>query len=76
MCAIYGRLVEFFAVRPFVRRGSDAWLMATVALGIVLDNIFPFTFGKGPRNLSSPLASTMYDIAGIRISVQQLLTPW
>src|SRR3954466_214678 len=38
LCAVYGLLVEFLAVRPFANRGSDAWLMATVALGIVVDN--------------------------------------
>ena len=57
LCALYGLLVEFVAVRPFVRRGSDAWLMATVALGIVLDNVVLFTFGKEPRSLPSPLAA-------------------
>src|SRR5882757_8099985 len=35
LCAAYGLLVELLAVRPFARRGSNAWLMATVALGIV-----------------------------------------
>ena len=28
LCALYGILVEAIAVRPFVRRGSSAWLMA------------------------------------------------
>ena len=56
LCALYGLLVEFVAVRPFARRGSNAWLMATVALGIVLDNVVLFTFGKEPRSLPSPLA--------------------
>src|ERR687897_3381957 len=31
-CAVYGLIVELVAVRPFARRGSNAWLMATVAL--------------------------------------------
>src|ERR1700740_503042 len=35
LCAAYGPLVERLAVRPFASRGSNAWLMATVALGIV-----------------------------------------
>ena len=39
LCALYGLLVEFIAVRPFASRGSNAWLMSTVALGIVLDNL-------------------------------------
>jgi branched-chain amino acid transport system permease protein len=56
LCAAYGLLVELVAVRPFASRGSDAWLMATVALGIVVDNLVMFTFGKEPRSLPSPLA--------------------
>ena len=31
-------------VRPFAVRGSEAWLMATVAGGILLDNAVMFTF--------------------------------
>jgi len=46
-----GVVVERFTVRPFVRRGSSAWLMATLALGIVLENAVLFTFGKEPRSL-------------------------
>ncbi len=33
------------------RRGSNSWLMATVALGIVLENVVLFTFGKDPRGM-------------------------
>ncbi|HUQ76995.1 MAG TPA: branched-chain amino acid ABC transporter permease, partial [Burkholderiales bacterium] len=29
LCAVYGLVVELVAVRPFARRGSNAWLMAT-----------------------------------------------
>jgi hypothetical protein len=50
-CALYGMLVEVLAVRPFARQGSNAWLMSTVALGIVLDNLVMHTFGKEPRSL-------------------------
>ncbi len=52
LCALYGVIVELVAVRPFVRRGSSAWLMATVALGIVADNTVLFTFGKEPRGFN------------------------
>src|SRR5688572_20093011 len=46
LCALFGALIERTLVRPFVRRGSNAWLMATVAGGIVVDNLVLFTFGK------------------------------
>src|SRR5690606_4422895 len=77
LCALYGLLVEVLAVRPFVNRGSDAWLMATVALGIVLDNLVMFTYGKEPRSLPSPLAQSPLEIGGLGLGVYplQLLIP-
>ena len=56
LCALYGVVVELVAVRPFARRGSNAWLMATVALGILADNSVLFTFGKEPRGFVLPWA--------------------
>lgn len=75
LCAAYGLLVEFVAVRPFVSRGSDAWLMATVALGIVLDNVVMFSFGREPRSLPSPLATTPIDLGGVGVYPLQLVIP-
>ncbi len=77
LCAIYGLLVEFFAVRPFASRGSNAWLMSTVALGIVLDNVVLHTFGKEPRSLPSSLALTPIEIGGVGLGVYplQILIP-
>ncbi|MBB6557665.1 branched-chain amino acid transport system permease protein [Acidovorax soli] len=77
LCALYGLAVEFFAVRPFARRNSDAWLMATVALGIVVDNLAMFTFGKEPRSLPSPLAQAPMTLGGLGLGVYplQLLIP-
>jgi branched-chain amino acid transport system permease protein len=76
-CALYGLVVEVLAVRPFVDRGSDAWLMATVALGMVLDNVVLFTFGKEPRNLPSPLAETPMTLGNVGLGIYplQLLIP-
>lgn len=74
LCAAYGFLIEIVAVRPFVKRGSDSWLMATVALGIVLDNLVMFTFGKEPRSLPSPLAQTSLELGGVNLGVYPLQT--
>jgi branched-chain amino acid transport system permease protein len=77
LCAAYGLAVEFLAVRPFASRGSNAWLMSTVALGIVLDNLVMHSFGKEPRSLPSPLALTPIDIGGANLGIYplQLLIP-
>jgi len=75
LCALWGMLVERIAVRPFVVRGSNAWLMATVALGIVLENVTLFVFGKEPRNYPSVLADTPVEIAGFSLQPLQLIIP-
>ena len=75
LCAVYGLVVELAAVRPFARRGSNAWLMATVALGIVADNTVLFTFGKEPRGFVLPWASEGLTLLGIHVSKMQLAIP-
>lgn len=74
-CGIAGMAVEFFLIRPFAIRGSEAWLMATVAGGILLDNIVLFTFGNEPRSLTSPLVQTSWNILGTGVFPQQVLIP-
>lgn len=76
LCAFWGIAVEQIAVRPFVQRGSSSWLMATVALGIVLENIVLFTFGKDPRGMPpSVLTSNSVAIGALKIEILQLLIP-
>ena len=65
-------MVEVLAVRPFARQGSNAWLMSTVALGIVLDNLVMHTFGKEPRSLPSPLAQSSIELGGMGLGVYPL----
>lgn len=73
LCAIYGVIVELIAVRPFASRGSSAWLMATVALGIVADNTVLFTFGKEPRGFN--VFQGGVQIAGINVPWLQIAIP-
>ena len=76
LCTAWGVIVERIAVRPFVARGSESWLMATVALGIILDNVVLFTFGKDPRGMPpSVLTSDAVSIAGVRIQFLQIVIP-
>nr|WP_132032418.1 branched-chain amino acid ABC transporter permease [Aquabacter spiritensis] len=75
LAGLFGLAVERFLVRPFAERGSNAWLMATVAGGIVLDNAVMFTFGKEPRALPSALASQPVSLFGAGIYPLQLVIP-
>jgi branched-chain amino acid transport system permease protein len=75
-CALWSILVERVAVRPFVRRGSNSWLMATVALGIALENVALFTFGRDPRGMPpNYLTSHFVIIGGLKTQYLQLLIP-
>ena len=75
LCALFGLLVERALVRPFVERGSNGWLMATVAGGIVLDNVVLFTFGKEPRAFPSFLAQKPIELFGTGVFPLQLIIP-
>src|ERR1700755_580438 len=70
LCAVWSVAVERLAVRPFVRTNSNSWLMATVALGIVLENVVLFTFGKDPRGFPMGYLTTTYvPVGGIKVQV-------
>lgn len=75
LAALYGLVIERFLVRPFHERGSEAWLMATVAGGILVDNLALFTFGKEPRQFTSALSGQTIDLLGSQVGVMQLLIP-
>lgn len=75
LCALFGAVIERTLVRPFTDRGSNAWLMATVAGGIVLDNLVLFTFGKEPRGFPSELAAKPVEVFGAGVYPLQLVIP-
>jgi branched-chain amino acid transport system permease protein len=76
VCVAWGVVVEAIGVRPFAKRGSDLWLMATVALGLILENVVLFTFGKDPRGMpASSLAAEAFSAGGLRVSVLQVTIP-
>lgn len=74
-CAVFGLVVERILVRPFASRGSNAWLMATVAGGIVLDNAVLFTFGKEPRSFPPMLSVRPVEVFGAGVYPLQLVIP-
>lgn len=74
-CALFGLVIERLLVRPFVRRGSNAWLMATVAGGIIVDNLVLFSFGKEPRSFPPMLSQSTIKIFGSGVYPLQLLIP-
>src|SRR5213594_193607 len=71
----YGALVERVAVRPFFLRASPAWLLATIAVGIIAENVAPLTFGKDARAFPSPLMRKPIILGSAGFYPQELLVP-
>lgn len=74
-CAVFGLLLERFAVRPFAKDGSIAWLLSTIAVGIVLENVVMLTFGKEARRYPSKLADEPWSILGAGVYPIEIIIP-
>jgi len=75
ICFGLGLAVERWAVRPFARNGSHSWLLSTIALGVIAENLAMATFGKEVRGYPSPLAETTIPILGFGIFPLELVIP-
>ncbi len=75
ICAVSGLIIERLAVRPFAVDGSNSWLLTTIAVGIIAENLAMVTFGKEVRAYPSPLAQTPIIIFDFGIFPLELLTP-
>ena len=68
-------MVERVAVRPFFLGGSPAWLLSTIALGIIAENTAMLTFGKDARAFPSPLTQKPILVGGAGFYPQEVLIP-
>jgi branched-chain amino acid transport system permease protein len=72
--AALGIVLERVAVRPALRTGSTvAWVLATVALGIVARNAAERIWGTDDFPFPAPLGSVPIKIGAIRLLPQELL---
>jgi len=73
--AAFGILVERVAVRPFFRTASPAWLLSTIAFGIIAENAAMLLFGKDARAFPSALTERPILVGGAGFYPQELLIP-
>ena len=71
----FGALVERVAVRPFFRAASPAWLLSTIACGIIAENVAQLLFGKDARAFPSALTQRPILVGGAGFYPQELLIP-
>ena len=73
--ALYGIVIERVAVRPFFRAASPAWLLSTIACGIIAENAAMLLFGKDARAFPSLLTQRPILVGGAGFYPQELLIP-
>jgi branched-chain amino acid transport system permease protein len=73
--AAFGAGIERLAVRPFFRAASPAWLLSTIACGIIAENVAMLLFGKDARAFPSALTRRPILVGGAGFYPQELLIP-
>jgi branched-chain amino acid transport system permease protein len=73
--AVFGALIERVAVRPFFRASSPAWLLSTIACGIIAENVAQLLFGKDARAFPSALTQRPILVGGAGFYPQERLIP-
>ncbi len=70
---LYGLLVERVGVRPPLHVKSEGWVLATIAIGIVMKNVAENIWGKEDLPFPSPLPSLPIKFAGAFIMPTEIL---
>jgi branched-chain amino acid transport system permease protein len=69
----YGLMVEKVAVRPVLKTDSEGWILATIAVGIIMKNVSENIWGKEDLPFPSPLPATPIQFAGAFIMPMEIL---
>ena len=67
-----GLLAERLSVLPFLRVGSDVWVMSTLAIGLLMIDLAEIVWGRSPTPVRSFLGNTPVRIGSLSILPQQL----
>ena len=68
-----GAVVEFLGVRQAIRTKSEAgWIMATIALGIIIKNLAENIWGRDALKFPSPLPEAALQIGPARIQPMEI----
>ena len=67
-----GVVAERFSVLPFLRAGSDVWVMSTLAVGLLMIDLSEIIWGRSPTPVPSFLGNRPVRIGSLSILPQQL----
>jgi branched-chain amino acid transport system permease protein len=70
---VLGLVAERFTVLPFLRAGSDVWVMSTLAVGLLLIDFAEIIWGRSPVPVPPFLGKDPIYLGAVTILPQQLL---
>jgi branched-chain amino acid transport system permease protein len=70
---VLGIVAERFTVMPFLRAGSDVWVMSTLAVGFLMIDFAEIIWGRSPTAVPAFLGKEPIYIGPVSILPQQLL---
>ena len=70
---LLGLVAERFTVLPFLRAGSDVWVMSTLAVGLLLIDFAEIIWGRSPTPVPPFLGKEPIYLGAVSILPQQLL---
>jgi branched-chain amino acid transport system permease protein len=70
---LLGLVAERFTVLPFLRAGSDVWVMSTLAVGLLLIDLAEIVWGRSPTPVPPFLGKDPIYLGAVSILPQQLL---
>jgi branched-chain amino acid transport system permease protein len=70
---LLGLVAERFSVFPFLRAGSDVWVMSTLAVGFLFIDLAEIIWGRNPTPVPPFLGKDPVYIGSVSILPQQLL---
>ena len=69
-----GSVVEWLGVRRAIQMKSESgWIMATIAIGIILKNVAENVWGRDDLKFPSPLPETPINMGGVRILPMEIV---
>lgn len=71
--ALYGAGVERLGVRPALKIKSEGWIMATIALGIIMKNVAENIWGKDDLKFPSPVSEAPLKVFGANVLPMEIL---
>ena len=69
---VLGLVAERFSVMPFLRAGSDVWVMSTLAVGFLMIDFAEIIWGRSPTPVPPFLGKEPIYIGPVSILPQQL----